>query len=232
MREQRDKAIQDSEQQLTAVESERDNAVAKLGEEKDRADNLAAQIQGFQTARDNARNDADLASTEAAARVVESNVLNKEVQSLRDRIAELRQQLQVTEDQVLDLQGKQAGAKEVEEQLLDEVARLKDLLRLNDIDPRTPVSPGSVPEQIEKVYVFVKRSYRNITITQELVQITVGSDDRVYKDMILTIYRDDQFICQARVMKVYPDTAVCVVIESTRNRNGSIQEGDNVTTKL
>ena len=66
--------------------------------------------------------------------------------------------------------------------------------------------------------------------TQELVQITVGSDDKIYKDMTLIVYRGAKYICQMRVMKVYPDTAVCVVQESTRN--GLVEVGDNVTTKL
>lgn len=213
-----------------AAEDERGQAQALLQNAQTEAAQLRGQIDDVQLQADKAIADSQVASTEAAARVVESNALNKEVQSLRVRIAELRQELQLREDSLLDVQGKLASAEEMEEQLLGEVADLNDILRANDIDPRARVTPGSVPQQIEKVEGKVTAAVRNASRRQELVEITVGSDDRIYKDMTLIVYRDDKYICQMRVMKVYPDTAVCVVHESTRN--GLVQEGDNVTTKL
>ncbi|MEQ9406585.1 MAG: hypothetical protein RIK87_02625 [Fuerstiella sp.] len=212
------------------AEAERDNAQAKLEDAETRARTIQEQLDAVMLERDKAIADAQVATTEASARVVEATALNKEVQSLRSRIAELRQELQVMEDKLLDGQGRLADAREMEEQLLVEVANLKDLLRLNDIDPRTVVSPGDVPQQIEKVDGFVDETLRNQARNQELVKITIGSDDKIYEGMTLTVYREDSYICQVRVMKVYPDIAICVVNEKTRN--GLVQVGDNVTTKL
>jgi hypothetical protein len=48
--------------------------------------------------------------------------------------------------------------------------------------------------------------------------------------MRLTIYRGAKYVCQIEVTEVYPDVAVGRVIEETRN--GTIERGDNVTTKL
>lgn len=212
------------------AETERDNVKAELDAARIQAQTIQEQLADVMLERDKAIADAQVASTEASARVVEANALNKEVQSLRVRIADLRKELQSKEDLILDREGKLADAEEMEEQLLTDIAGLKDLLRLNGVDPRTPVPAGSVPQQIEKVDGFVHDSRRNRARTQELIEITIGSDDKIYKDMVLTVYRDADYICQARVIEVYPDAAICVVEEKTRN--GLVQVGDNVTTKL
>lgn len=212
------------------AEDRQGEAEAQLQNAQVAAQQLEGQLDDVQLQRDKAIADAQVASTEAAARVVESQALNKEVQSLRIRIAELRDQIQGIEDELLDGQGKLAGAEEMEEQLLAEIADLKDLLRLNGIDPRIRLADGQAPDQIERVEGKVKDKFRNSNRTQELVQITVGSDDKIYKDMTLIVYRGAKYICQMRVMKVYPDTAVCVVKESTRN--GLVEVDDDVTTKL
>lgn len=48
--------------------------------------------------------------------------------------------------------------------------------------------------------------------------------------MKLVVFRRNKFICEIEITDVYPDMAVGRVIEQTRN--GSIERGDNVTTKL
>jgi predicted RNase H-like nuclease (RuvC/YqgF family) len=212
------------------AEAARDNAVAELDEARLQAQTAQAQLAAVMLERDKAMADAQVATTEASARVAESTAQKKEADSLRDRITELRRELQQKEDDNLDAQGRLADAREMEEQLLGETARLKDLLRINDIDPRTAIPVGTATMQVEKIDGLVKESRRNLNRTQELVEITVGSDDGIREGMNVTIYRDAKFICQARVMTVYPDVAICVVKEQTRE--GEIQEGDNVTTKL
>lgn len=228
--EERDRIRTDLEARAKAAEDARGTAQAELANALTAAQQLTGQLRDAETERQKAIADSQVATTEAAARVVESNALNQEVQSLRTRIAELRLELQSQEGTLLDVQGKLAGAEESESQLLERIADQNDLLRANGIDPRATVTPGSVPEQVEKVDGFVAKAQRNATRSQELVEITVGSDDKIYKDMTLIVFREDKYICQMRVMKVYPDTAVCVVREATRY--GSVQVGDNVTTKL
>ena len=213
-----------------AAESALATMDAKLKAAQLEADTANTELAEVKLERDKFASDAQVATTEAKARSVEAKALNKEVESLRGRITELRQELQVMEDRLLDSQGKLAEAEEVEGQLLVQVANLKDLLRLNDIDPRTPVPAGAVPQHIEKVDGYVADAQKNAARTQELIKITIGSDDRIYKDMVLTVFRRDKYICQVRVMEVQPDTAVCVVNE--RTREGLVQVGDNVTTKL
>jgi DNA repair exonuclease SbcCD ATPase subunit len=241
------KQLEDARQQTEDANAARDREVKFLTGEFEKAEtarkNLQAEIQNLRSQaetsekllasasqeRDKAMADSDAATTEAADRVVAATELNKEVESLRKRIGVLIKEIQDTEDQLLARSGEVASAVEMEDQHLSEIARLKDLLRLNDIDPQQAVV-GMVPGQVDKVDGFVQRTQRNQARTQEFLEITIGSDDKIFKDMTLTVSRENNFLCQARVVKVYPDTAVCLVKEETRQ--GTIQRGDNVTTKL
>ena len=227
-------AARDNEVKFLKAEFEKAETARKnLQAEKDglitRAETIEKQFAAASQERDKAMAESDVATSEASARVVESTALNKEVQSLRNRIAELIKEIQDTEDQLLAKSGEVAAAIEMEESHLAEIGRLKDILRINNLDPEQAIV-GTVPGQIEKVDGFVQRTQRNSARTQELLEITVGSDDKIFKDMTLTVFRDGDYLCQARVVKVYPDTAICMVIEETRQ--GLIKRGDNVTTKL
>jgi hypothetical protein len=62
------------------------------------------------------------------------------------------------------------------------------------------------------------------------VEISIGSDDGIGPKMKLIVFRGSRYICEIEITDVYPDMAVGRVIEETRN--GSIERGDNVTTKL
>lgn len=225
----RDREVKFLENEKKQAEADRDQFRAQIDNLRVQAETVEKQRAAAEQERDKAMAESDVATSEAAARVVESAALNKEVQSLRSRIAELIKEIQDTEDQLLAKSGEVASAIEMEEQHLSEIGRLKDLLRLNDIDPEQAIV-GTVPGQVEKVDGFVERTQRNQARTQEFVKITVGSDDKIFEDMMLTIFRKNNYICQARVVKVYPDTAICLVDETTRQ--GLVQRGDNVTTKL
>ena len=245
--EQMEKDLEVARQQTAEAGEARNREVTALKAEivalADRRDTLTAERQSFedqfesakkllelaQLERDKAIGDSEVASTEAAARIVEAAVLNTEVRSLEDRMAERFAQLQELEDLQLSLSGKLAAAEEKQEEHLTENSRLKDVLRINKIDPRTAVV-GDVPAATDKVDGFVDNTLRNKARTQEYLSITIGSDDNVYKDMKLIVSRGAKYICQARVVKVEADSAVCIVDEETRQ--GTIERGDNVTTKL
>lgn len=227
----RDRETKQLQALLNAAEQERDVVKSQLQNAQTRAAENQKRLAQSEQERDKALTDAEIASSEASDRVAESAVLNKEVQSLRNRVNELTQRNRDTEDALLDRTGKLASAEEREEDLLSSVARLQDLLRINDIEPNS-FPTGAVAGEVPKVDGFVQRSKKNSAGTQELVLITIGGDDKVRKGMMMTVFRGDDYLCRARVMEVYPDEAICVVDEKTRARNGSIERGDNVTTKL
>lgn len=225
----RDRETKQLQALLDAAASERDLVKAQLQDAQTADASSRAQLAQAEQERDKALADAEVASTEASARVAESAVLNKEVQSLRNRINELIQRTRKTEDSLLQLQGQLASAEEREEQLLADNGQLRDQLRSNDIAPGE-FGTSSTEKRVARVDGFVEGSILNQARTQELVQITIGSDDKIRKDMALIVYRGGNYICEARVIKVYPDKAICVVDENTRTDR--IERGDNVTTKL
>lgn len=179
--------------------------------------------------REKAVADSEVATTEAEARVFEASVLNQEVQKLRIRIAEMVAEAQTLEDERLALSGKLAEAREKEEQQLAENGQLKDILRLNKIDPRLAIATV-IPAEKEKIDGFVQGTLKAKAQNQEYVMITIGSDDRILTDMVLIVSRGDKYLGEMRVVKVNPDSAVCIIIEASRQ--GTIQKGDDVTTKV
>ncbi len=212
-----------------AAETERGNLNARLEGALTQAKTDKDLLAAASLERDKALADSEVATAEAAARVVEANALNKEVRSQQLRISTLVADIQSVENDLLDKTGKLASAVEIEEQHLSELGRMKDLLRLNDIDPGQLIV-GPVPGQVEKVDGKVRGTRRNKARTAELVEITIGSDDSVYVNQELTVFRKDKYICTVRIVEVFPDVAICLVIEKTRQ--GVIQKGDDVKTKL
>lgn len=225
----RDRETKQLKALLDQAVSDRDTVKAQLQKAVSQADTSQELLAQKSQEADKAFTDGQIATKEAAARVAEAAALNKEVQSLRSRITDLIQKNRDTEDVLLDRTGKLASYVEKEEQYLAELGRLRDLCRLNDIEPNTPVTEA-VAGEVEKVDGFVVKSIQNQARTQEFLQITIGSDDKIRMGQIMTVFRNDDYICRARVMKLLPDEAICIVDEKTRT--GSIQRGDNVTTKL
>ncbi len=225
----RNRLTMDLEAKLEAASTDRENFRVQRDGFKTQAEIDQALLAAASLERDKALADSEVATAEAAARVVEANALNKEVRSQQLRISTLVADIQSVENDLLDKTGKLASAVEIEEQHLSELGRMKDLLRLNDIDPGQLIV-GPVPGQVEKVDGKVRGTRRNKARTAELVEITIGSDDSVYVNQELTVFRKDKYICTVRIVEVFPDVAICLVIEKTRQ--GNIQKGDDVTTKL
>lgn len=175
-----------------------------------------------------------VAQKEAQARITETNDARAEIKRLRDQNNDAIAIRRGLEDKNLQMEGQLAEASSRESQFLKEITRLNDLLRLNKIDPRDPVI-GPVPRVVQKVDGKVEESRKNASRTQEHVLISVGSDDGVFKGMQMTVYRttDDgkaNFLATIQITDFYPDKAVGLVVEETRN--GTIGRGDYVTTKF
>jgi outer membrane murein-binding lipoprotein Lpp len=215
---------------------------ASLTAETDRANQAEAKVNGMdqnlrqaignlanaEKERDRHLADLLVATSEAQARVTETNDGRAEIKRLRDQNNEAISIRRGLEDKNLELEGKLAEASTRELKFLTEVTRLNNLLRLNDVDPRDPVI-GPVPTVVEDVEGFVKESRKNASRSAEYVEISVGSDDGVLKNIEMTIHRGPNFLATIRITDVYPDKAIGVVVEETRN--GTIARGDNVTTK-
>ena len=219
------------------------NFTKNLEDQKTRANNFEAKVNGLdqnlkqaignlanaEKERDKHLADLLVAQREAQARITETNIARDEIKRLRDQNNEAITVRRGLEDKSLGLEGEIAEAETREVQFLKEITHLNDLLRFNKIDPRDPII-GPVPKIIELVKGEVVESRKNASRSAEHVQISVGSDDGVFKNLKMTVYRDSNFLATIQITDVYPDKAVGLVIEETRN--GTIERGDNVTTKF
>ena len=83
---------------------------------------------------------------------------------------------------------------------------------------------------------LVKEVKKDRTNRPKYIVITVGEDDGLLKGHVLSVMRSGvggkvpQYLGEVRIISIEPDSAVCEVIESAKN--GIIEVGDNVTTKL
>jgi hypothetical protein len=188
-----------------------------------------ARLADAEQERDKHLADLVVAQQEAQARITETTAARSEINTLRDQLNQGIAVRRTLEDQKLDQQGKIDESAEREQQMLKEIGRLRDLCRVNRVDPNEAYA-GPVPAAINRVDGVVRQSRRNASRSAELVEISVGSDDGIATKMKLVVFRGSRYICEIEITDVYPDMAVGRVIEETRN--GSIERGDNVTTKL
>ncbi len=239
--------LANTQQQLTEQQTQRQQETEKLTADftgqKNRADMAEAKVTGLDTSltqaqgnlasaeqqRDKHLADLAVAQQESQARIAETNDARSENKRLNDRVVEGIALRRTLEDQLLDKEGRLDEAAGREQQVVGELARLRGILRANKIDPNDAIV-GPVPPPVEKVNGVVRASKKNESRSAELVEISVGSDDSISKAMRLTIFRGAKYICDIEVTEVYPDVSVGRVIEDTRN--GNIERGDNVTTKL
>jgi hypothetical protein len=214
---------------LTAMKTLAATAQAKVtGLETDIAQAIGS-LANAEAEREKYRADLAVAQQEATARIAETNEARSENLRLNDRLVEGISVRRTLEDELLDKQGKIDDAIQREQQMLAELARLRGLLRVNRIDPSDAIV-GPVPPAVEKVTGKVTAAKKNESRSAELVTISIGSDDNIAKGMRLIIFRGAKYICEMLVTEVYPDVSVGRVIEETRN--GNIERGDDVTTKL
>lgn len=121
-------------------------------------------------------------------------------------------------------------------EVLTKAAYLERVVALHKLptDPREVERQQSPPPPVNGLVLSVKT---NKTNRVQFVQLSIGSDDGLIVGHLLDVVRvspDGQgkpaWLGQVQIKQIEPDFAVAeVVLES---KNGIIQEGDNVTTKL
>jgi hypothetical protein len=241
--------LSDTEQDLDRVKTD---AAAKIAQ----ADTRRAQVEADNTgllgnllrltkekedaslAQKTSAEQAQIAGDEAQARNEESTNLRqllRELQLARDNDFALITKL---EDQVRGLQLDFDAAKAKNRDLLGKNSLYQQALAAAGInaDPTELAGRGAPPPRVEGIVEDIRPARRQGS--SELLAISLGSDQGLKKGHEMTVYRtglnkkgqQPRFLCKIVIVETTPDKAVGEVIESTRN--GVIQKGDNVTTKL
>jgi hypothetical protein len=100
---------------------------------------------------------------------------------------------------------------------------MKVVMEAGGLNPNTPAN--AVTPTVDGVVSKIER-----TGGQQLVEVTIGSDDGLKSGDTLEVFRGSKYLGRLNVMTTAPDKAVGRV-----NRNfqqGQIMEGDRVATRL
>jgi hypothetical protein len=225
--------VQKVRTELAAVQKNLKNVADKAQGEADAAKTknrqLQAQVTQARTELENTRAEADIAGQEARARrdeAVSMREINAQLHQSRDQLITQNRE-QADKIVSLDQQAKNMVAKSTD--MLNELATLKKFIRIKGFDPDPTQLAGMVepPPVLETVVNGTKKGGRN---GQDLVEIDMGSDVGLAKGHKLFVYRGAKYLGTIRLEMVDYRTAVGVVVQATKN--GEIQRGDIVTTKL
>lgn len=222
-------------QEMTAAVQRADAAEASLAQkdaqwknELQKNDRLEAELKS-QTGL------ADAKSTEASFRDEEALRQRIANQTLRNQLNELADQLRTIEDELFATKLERQAIAGRHDILLGENGDLKKILRLNDLeaDSSAYAALAEPPPPVDGLVVATKKDKTNRT---EFVEVSIGSDDGLARNHELDVFRaaasggKTQYLGKIRIVSITPDRAVGYVIESAKN--GIIERGDNVTTKL
>ncbi|HEV8067380.1 MAG TPA: hypothetical protein VGP76_06570 [Planctomycetaceae bacterium] len=245
-----EKSLATTTKQLTDAKSlsqkDKDKAVAtekSLKDAADRAQGTAdatkAQVTRLQrdltqtrTELENIRAEAKIAGEESRARrdeAVSMRQINAELHKTRDEQITLAHQYA---DKIVNLEQQSKAMTEKHNKLLNDFAILQKFIRIKgfDSDPREVAGLAEPAPIINGLVLSTKKGGRN---GSDLIEISLGSDAGLAKGHELFVYRPDgkgKYLGKIRLDYVDYRTAVGVVVQSTKN--GQIQVGDNVTTKL
>jgi hypothetical protein len=241
-----DTASKQLNQAKTDLQKEKDTAVAAQKTLKDVADRAqgaadTAKVQITQLQRkltqddselENMRAEAKIAGEEARARrdeAVSMRQINSDLHKTRDEQITLAHQYA---DKVVNLEQQNKAMTEKHNKLLNDYAILQKFIRIKgfDSDPREVAGLAEPAPIVKGVVLNTRKGGRN---GAELVEISLGSDAGLAKGHELYVYRSDgkgKYLGKIRLDYVDYRTAVGVVVQSTKN--GQIERGDDVTTKL
>ena len=224
-----DRHRENAAKSLAEMTSDRDTEAARAEGLDDRNQTLESEIARTRTERDAALAESEIASTEATSRIEESKLLRSNNAKLHDKVLRQTEAIRTLQDDVLSRDRSITLYEQRQKTLLADVANMRKVMIINDLDPEEEVRMA-ILEPPPLVKGFVRDSKRNSTRDTEFVHVSIGSDDGLERGHSLFVHRDDQYLASIRLVDVRPDSAVGVVTE--RARNGSIESGDNVSSKL
>lgn len=195
-----------------------------------RENNALEQQLGVQTGLSvKAADEAEFRQSEAE----QQREVNRTVHAALDQKVEENRQLQ---DEKYSLQVANDNLSKQNMALLDRVGFLEKLAAAHDLstDRRAVEGLTAPPPAVDGLVVETRKDRTNRT---KYAQISIGSDDGLLLGHELDVYRtaqqnggEPQYLGRIRIIHLMPDEAVGMVVEAAKN--GIIERGDNVTTKL
>ena len=222
------KAVDDAKAQFGALSAEVQNQATELAalKKKNNEDQQELQTQAAL---------AESKAKEAIFRIREAEEQRAANRALQTALDEIAAKLRQNEDEKFNLQVEYDNLKDQYNDGLEEVTYLRKIVKKHDleIDPKAAAKLAEPPPPVEGLVKVVKKNRNN---SPEYLEITVGSDDGLLKGHVMDVLRSGvdgqkpQYLGKVRIISISPDSAVCEVVAAAKN--GIIEVGDNVTTKL
>ncbi|MGQ0636888.1 MAG: hypothetical protein ACT4QC_19950 [Planctomycetaceae bacterium] len=198
---------------------------------------LKAENGELQVERKTATQQSSVALSESSARWDEANnvrELNRDLTVKRDK--ELGERIRM-EDELRSKEQELVQAETKNRQLIARIGQYQQALQqagIND-DISQLATKGTPPPPVDGEILEIKPAREKGS--SELVEVSLGSDDGLKKGHEMTVWRPGvnsaqkaRYLARIEIVRVDPQRAVGRVLEESRN--GRIQRGDNVTTKL
>jgi hypothetical protein len=214
--------INASEQARAAAEAARDGQTALLADEKKRHETTTIE-------RNDALALAEVSEKAAAARLEEARVQRELNNKLHTELSTRVAQIQQLEKNVFDLTRADELRTKKHNELLVRLAHLEDIIKKVGADPdsetlaKTQTPPPVVEGRVNRVKTDKDKNLH-------LVEISVGSDDGLSVGHSLYVSRGAKYLGQIKIVSVNSDRAVGSVVQTAKN--GIIEEGDHVSSKL
>ena len=167
---QREEDVLAAEKLLNAAQTSRDTTEEELRSAILKAESAEKLLADERQARNKAIAETERAVAESEARLAETVAHRQEIQTRGVQLARQLAEIREKDSQVLELNQKVNAYRQSEERHLAENVRMKELLRVNKIDPAERVA-GSVLEPVEKVDGYVVGRLQSRSRTQEFVKI-------------------------------------------------------------
>lgn len=202
------------------------------------AEDLSTRVRLTEEAANATRTGLDVQTALAGLSKEEADARREEALAQRERNAELSRELTATrsrisemDDQLFGLQVSVEQMNQKQNTLLDENGALRSFLRSRNIDVQTALATVSdtPPPQVFGKVVDVQDTRRG---NQTYVEISLGSDDGLRQGDTLSVFdrASSKYLGKIELNRVDADGAVGLV--TSRSPTGTIQEGNDVSTRL
>jgi len=192
----------------------------KLADAQQRLTQKEAELAGLQSAQTEATAALNLAETRLAELVEDIKRLRDEIRLVQGQRDESFQRVVDLTDKLYSAAGVERNLKEREAQLIGEISKYKRVTDVLGVNPSMPVEMIAPP--LDGIVTAVG--------DKNLIEVSLGSDDGLRVGHRVEVFRDNNYLGSALVLKTDPDRAVAQMDE--KSQRGLIKVRDRVATKL
>lgn len=202
------------------------NRIATLQEQNNLLEQQRATLAALSEAK---ADESRFRQEEADKQRVENRKLQGTLDTTAAEVRELKDELFTTKEDLRQMEMRYNA-------LLAQSAFLERVVANHDLetDPEVVARMQAPPPPVQGIVLQLRKNRANRV---KFVEISIGSDDGLVKNHVLDVVRipveedaEAEWLGQVRIVDVFPDSAVGEVVLAAKN--GIIQEGDNVTSKL